>query len=189
VTLRIKLEADGKDDAGFTSVVQRLVDGILRTVVPTEFYIVKIDNWFGVRWYCFAHKMLGALGVHSYDLRVPPFVPHRVVSQRYWIREAGAAPEYRRMRAPLSLHVDQPSAENRSRRVDALCPDAALIWWSGNTRANGRGSVMAYLPAPHGHVGWYAGARRVARDWRFADVKNTSHAELESLAAESAMPG
>ncbi len=59
-------------------------------------------------------------------------------------------------------------------------PGRAAFWWSGNTRSNGRGALMAYLPSEY----WYAAYRRTDR-WVLGQTKHTSAAELAAYAHSS----
>jgi hypothetical protein len=49
---------------------------------PRELHLVTIDGWFSQRWLDFSHKELGAVRFATMDLRVPPFVPSRVLTTR-----------------------------------------------------------------------------------------------------------
>jgi hypothetical protein len=82
-----------------------------------------------------------------------------------------------------------------------VCPSAAVFWWSGDTRRNQRGCLMAYLPTTvglddankgsprdrailkaDGHTGWYAEFKKVD-EWRVANALCTTAQELSSYAA------
>jgi hypothetical protein len=174
-------ELDADDDPDFGHAMQRAVLGALRVAKPPEVYLVKVDNWFGPKWLAFSHKALGALGIASSDLRIPPFVPGRVVHERYFVR-ADEHGDYVSADAPLTLHIRQTSSANAARRVSSLCPHAALFWWSGSTRSTGRGALMAYIPAPSGHVHWYAELTRMTQ-WRSGTMRGITKAALASYQA------
>ena len=175
------LDLHSSDDIGFVHIVRPIMEGVVQIHEPSEIYLVKIANWFGSRWLSFSHKTLGALGIGYYELRVPPFVPRRVVSETFLVRRRTA---YESESAPARLHIEQTSASNASRKVSALAPQAALFWWSGATRSNGRGSLMAHVPSPQGHAGWYAEFKKDG-DWKVANALCTTAAEIASLAAAS----
>ena len=147
--------------------------------------VVKIDAWFEIKWLGFSHKVQGAFGLSVLDdLVVPPFVPNRVVSERSYKRagsgfaEAAGGPR---------LHVDEPSEANARRKLRDSHPSAALFWWTGNTRASGRGALMAYLPTADGHTGWYTGLKRDG-GWGFVDLHGVGVAQLRALEAGVADP-
>lgn len=172
---------DDDDDLGFIRAVMPIVDGVLRVVEPPEFHLVKIDNWFGAKWLGFSNKILGAAGVHRRaTLRVPPFVPTRVVAQRFFRRAPNG--EYVGEPTTVYLHVDQTSEANAKRLMSIVCPNAAVIWWSGSTRENQRGSLMVYYPTPEGHGGWYTELEYVD-GWKVANTLCTTTRELSSLAS------
>ena len=185
-------DLDDNDDIGFVHQVRPIVAGVLRTVEAAEVYVVKIDNWFGDRWLGFSHKLLGAAGVsYRKTLRVPPFVPARVVSQRFYRRGIDGA--YVEEDSAPSLHVDQTSEGNARRLMAAVCPRAAVFWWSGATRANQRGSLMAYFPTlvrdetliPIGaHGGWYVDFKKIG-EWSIGKTRRTTAHELSTFAATS----
>lgn len=170
------LTIDREDDIGFIHSIRPLIFGAVTASAAREVYVVKIDTWFGPKWLGFSHKVLGALAIWQSRLRLPPFVPSRVRSESYRsITHHGSS-------RTQPLHVKQTSSENHGRTVDAVCPHAALFWWSGSTLPNGRGCLMSYLPTPSGHTCWYAEFRRAAA-WQPAELRNTSRPELERYAA------
>lgn len=181
-TRALSLDRGDDDDEAFTDWAARVIDGVLRTLTPSDLHVVKIDSWFGEKWRGFSYKRIGAFGVHNtVELRVPPFIPSRVVRQCNYVRElSGGYFAYRRGPA---LHIHQTSGANDRRLVSKLFPNAALFWWSGATSAHGRGSLMAYLPISTGHTAWYAElARASVGSWRVSRAAGISAEELAALA-------
>jgi hypothetical protein len=179
----LALDLDDGDDIGFVHALQPVIVGVVRVVEPSEVYLVKIDSWFGTSWLGFSHKILGKIGINQSPLRVPPFVPGRVRSQSFY-RHADSA-RYQRADSPLQLHVEQPGSENARRLMSTLCPAAAAFWWSGDTRRNRRGCLMAYLPSQGDHIGWYAEYRLTDR-WIVGRTRRTTAQELADYAAARA---
>lgn len=173
----LAFDLDEKDDTRFVEHhVKPLVAGVLRIANPLEVYLVKVDTWFGEKWLGFSNKELGAFGVQNRDtLRVPPFVPARIRAQRFFRRVGDHA------YAASNLHVAQTSKANARRLMSIVCPNAAVFWWSGESRPNGRASLMAYLPTSEGHAGWYVEFKRV-EDWSTATTLGTTTAELAAYA-------
>jgi len=105
-------------------------------------------------------------------------VPARVISQRDYLRGEGG----RHVAYPSAppLHISQPSEDNSRRLVSTLYPDAALFWWSGSSRANGRGSLMAYLPqaGATGHAAWYAELALTTSNWAVSKTSGISAVDL-----------
>lgn len=100
------------DDApDFIGYIERVVNGIVRRHCPDTIALVKIDNWFGSNWLGFSGKALGALGVWNKprnmpadNIRIPPFVPARVVSQRRFV-----GPNYEEVPKGKPIHIRVPS--------------------------------------------------------------------------------
>jgi hypothetical protein len=177
------------DDPAFVDAVLRTLTGVVRATEPNDLFVVKIDSWFGRRWLAFSNKVLGAFGIAYPDLRIPPFVPNRVLAHDYFVRDALDG-NYRSAKAPFRLHIHQVSSANERRKVSKLCPTSLLFWWSGNTIQTGRGALMAYLPAPEGHASWYAELTR-ASGWCSGNMKGITSQQLEyfqSLGNGTPMP-
>jgi hypothetical protein len=112
---------------------------------------------------------------------VPPFVPARILAQQRFLRADDGG--YERSVSLMALHVKQSSEDNFRRLMSTVCPQAAVFWWSGSSLHNRRGCVMAYLPTPSGHTGWYADFRYTDR-WSVAGTVHTSARELSDYAAD-----
>lgn len=110
--------------------------------------LTKIDNDFGSKWLGFSGKALGALGVWhnpSYhpanNVRIPPFVPNRVVSQRRF-----SGPAYGEIDGGKPIHKRIPSGMALNRMAVAEAPMSALVWYSGESEATGRGAGDTHWP-------------------------------------------
>ena len=176
----LALDLDDRDDIDFVHYLQPILAGALRQAAAPDAYVVKLDSWFGASWLGFSFKALGRLGVSNRrTLRVPPFVPTRVVSQRFYRRAPSG--RYDAGPAPVILHIVQTSEDNQRRLMSAVCPGAAALWWSGSSRPNQRACAMSYLPSDDGHVAWYAEFQRT-RAWTLVRTVGTSRHELAELA-------
>ena len=135
------------DSAEFLEKVRALAIGVARDCEPARLYILRIDNWFGPKWMHFAGKFTAgkgaAIGVHKSRLHVPPFVPNRVVGQRVL-----TGPGYEETVNMPPLHIECPSKQALSRQIADIDKDAAFVWFSAESEAQKRGSVMVYLPVP-----------------------------------------
>jgi len=185
------------DSAEFIEKARDLAVGVARDYVPARLYVVRIDNWFGPKWMHFAGKFTAgkrprgfptaAIGVHKTRLHVPPFVPHRVVAERVFV-----GPDFEETVAAAPLHIDCPSMEALLRRIADVDKDAAFVWFSGESEAQGRGSVMVYLPdafdeAAHRRGSlrdcdaFYAGFSQRSRNWEPAMLRGVSRGEVAHL--------
>ena len=170
------IEEKPNDDTAFLVYVNAVLAN-LRTHEVTGIYLTRIDGWFGERWIGFAGKTLGAAGVrYREDFHVPPFVPNRVLSTKYF-RLVGSG-EYVADTPPITLHITQRSESNFRRKLSDLTPDDALVWFTSDSAANGRGSLLAYVPAEGGHEAWFLGLTNNRGSWRINKSIGISSAEL-----------
>ena len=162
----VKLTRDDSHDPPFLDLAERVINGAAAIASADLLHIVRIDSWFGDRWYSFAGKTRGAVGVHSPGtLTVPPFHPHRVVSEARYRRGCPAVSVP--FRDPLHGHRSSESNLYHSFGGFGRIWTAPVVggWFSGNSAATGHGSVMAYTRTRGGTTGWYAGLERRG-DWR-----------------------
>lgn len=165
-----ELIAASDDDRGFVELVSGLIAGAMATHRSIDVLIYKIDNWFDHKWLGFSGKTLGALGVWSRPLTLPPFVSNRIIGEWHYRRhEVGDG--YRELGPSPGIHHRGWSARNLHRQVERIVPDSALFWFSGNTAAMGRGSLMAYVPVDdQEHWPWFVALARDG-EWRIARRK------------------
>jgi len=175
----LKLEARKRtDDPSYIGKVQRIINGAVAMCAPESVSLVRLDGWFGPRWFGFSHKVMGAFGVSYLDtLVVPPFVPKRVTQERTYRRTDSS---FVVKHGERPIHISQTSDENRHRNIHKLYPRRAFFWWSGASAESGRGVLMAYLPTPDSHIAWYAG---LVKDdaWRWVDRRRITLKELDAL--------
>ena len=128
------------DSVEFMQKLQAIIATISCEYEPQRLYIIRIDNWFGPKWMHFAGKFTAgkgaAMGVHKLALHVPPFVPHRVVVERVF-----AYPNFEEIVKP-PLHIECASSHALQRRISDVDKDAAFFWFSSQSEAQARGSVM-----------------------------------------------
>ena len=56
----VHLPPSGSDDRQFLDVVGRAINGEAALVAAESLHLVKIDSWFGDRWYSFSGKASSA---------------------------------------------------------------------------------------------------------------------------------
>lgn len=179
------------DSAEFLGKARALAIGVLRDYEPARLYVIRIDNWFGPKWMHFAGKFTAgkhaAIGVHKTRLYVPPFVPHRVLAQ--WVFEGQ---DYEETVVAAPLHIDCPSKQALSRRIEDIDKDAAFLWFSGASEAQRRGSVMVYLPVSSDATAkrrnrlrdcgaFYMGLSQRDGSWEPAMLRGISRSEVAHL--------
>ncbi len=175
----------------FIEKVRAIAIGVAQDFEPARLYVIRIDNWFGPKWMHFAGKFTAgkgaAIGVHKARLHVPPFVPHRVVAQRVIV-----GPDYEDTVAAAPLHIECPSKQALARRIADVDKGAAFVWFSGESEAKKRGSVMVYLPTVSDLKGrrqkllrstgaFYVGFSQRNEDWEPAMLRGISRGEVAHL--------
>jgi len=178
----MKITPEIDDAPDFVRQVEQVANGVIHLHAPETLVLIKIDSYFGSKWLGFSGKALGALGVWhnpSYhpanNVRIPPFVPNRVVSQRMF-----SAPAYEEIDGGKPIHKRIPSGIALNRTVATAAPNSALVWYSGESKATGRGAVMAYVPVGDSYWPWYA-ALETGEPWRITetwDIKREDSAGL-----------
>lgn len=154
----VELSPREGDDPAFIDRVGAIFEGALRASAPAELWIVRIDGFFDARWFRFAGKMLGALGVHTTEeLVLPPFHPHRVVDETRVVDEArvvtraGASAQH-----AARLHRAQPSEANLQNVLTRGDRSAAFLWFSSESAQHGVASAMSYVVDGADSAAWYA---------------------------------
>jgi len=179
------------DSAEFMKKVQALVMGVARDYEPARLYVIRIDNWFGPKWMHFAGKFTAgkgaAIGVHKRILHVPPFVPHRVVAERVFER-----PDFEVTVARPPLHIECTSKLALTRRIADIDNEAAFEWFSSESEAQKRGSIMVYLPVATAPTAsrrderrrtgaFYIGFSQREMNWEPVMLRGVSRGEVEHL--------
>ena len=174
------------DAAEFVEIVQSLAMGVVCEQQPKRLYVVRIDNWFGPKWLNFAGTFTvgkhASIGVHKKRLHVPPFVPSRVVSERVF-----AVPDFAEIALPAPLHIDCPSKIALTRQIENFGKNAVFIWFSSESEAQQRGSVMIYSTAAFAisakNLGFYVGFAHKDGSWQPSMLRGISRTELDGLQA------
>jgi hypothetical protein len=179
------------DSAEFVEKARGIAVGVAQDYAPARLYVVRIDNWFGPRWMHFAGTFTAgkhaSVGAHKMNLRVPPFVPHRVVAERVFVGS-----DYEETFAAEPLHIDCPSKLALTRRIADVDKEAAFLWFSGESEAQGRGAVMVYLTAGSNAIArrrnglrgcgaFYVGMSHRDGDWEPAMLRGVSRGEVAHL--------
>jgi hypothetical protein len=163
--MQTQVTAGETDDSGFVLLLNSLLLGLISQRAPKELWIIQIDNWFDHKWLGFSG--MGAIAsnipIDGYDtvkaesyqekLTFPPFTPNRVVSQFSYVR---VGTEYVESPLPALPHsIERRRSEiNLRRRIENFSQSAVFVWYSANTLANGRASVMVYDIADNSMQCW-----------------------------------
>jgi hypothetical protein len=184
------------DDPALIGIFNSLLDGLLNYSYPEELYLVRINNWFDHKWLGFSGygsatsgrldlggRFLGMFESVKVELcndklTLPPFTPNRIVSQRCYARSESAYIE-----APLRpphRFTKQSSELNIHRRVEDAFHSACLVWYSTNTIANDRASLMAYTVNDGKTESWYCSFQRKSA-WNLDSTKGISKEKLQAF--------
>jgi len=161
----IELHQTDEDDINFTNRMRKIVLGALLLYKPQEVYVVHIDNWFDWKWLPFSLEEL------------PPFSPNRVLDQQHFTWDATTSAYLPSERGEI-LHKAQATSEHRNqRRLSKISAPTSFVWYSGNTRKNDAGSLLAYFRIPDGE-GSYVAFKRKSDLWEIKRVIGTTEPEL-----------
>lgn len=163
------------DDAGFLSLIQRILNGAVAETQTREVYLVQIDNWFDHKWLGWhsrwSHKAIA-------ELRVPSFNPNRVCSEKHFACDMDSS-AWNSIDMPAPLHIRQQVRRWAAKPIEQISKSAAFAWYSGNTEMNKVGSLMFYLTGPDLHA-WYASCQKSER-WVVTDEFHITKGELKSF--------
>ena len=178
------------DDPFFIERVDRILRRIAATLEPHQLWLVQIDNWFDHKWLRFSgigtvDFPLPALGVGEHGaleefwqdrLTFPPFAPNRVLGQWSFVRQGDSYVEKPLFKLPHSFER-QSSDANLQRRVQDFADSAVFIWYSSNSVANGRNSLMVYAVGNGKTMAWFASLVR-ENDWELRSTKGVSREQV-----------
>lgn len=169
---------DESDDPMFISMITRIINGAILATDPKEVYLVHIDNWFDNKWLSYSGKFGGMCPSWNAKTTLPPFVPGRVLSEKFFTKLGFQTENFVLTKSEEKLHVFQFSHDNSRRLIKDYSPLGSFFWFSGNSKANERGSLMAYLLGPEGSWLWYAGFIKKG-EWGLGKIVGISKEELK----------
>lgn len=176
---------DKNDDSTFLIQLSKVIAGISKSYKPEEIYLTKIDNWFGEKWFGFAGKSMGVLGLWSdiekSKLIVPPFNPSRVVSEERFSHDKKTG-EFLSKPIEIKIHKKQQSWKNLKRFIDQISSSAIFVWYSGNTFKNSMASLLVYVISANGlEDGWYVSFEKNGIEWKIKDTLGITSRLLEKM--------
>ena len=192
MNLDIKEIAD--DDTEFIQGLTRLVSEAIRQYNPVEIFLIRVDNWFDVKWFAFAGKAkieintgidainseVRAFWEDGNDVTIPPFVPHRIVEQlhmKYLNKSLSLLGSDSRF---IHSTEKKSSSANLNNRLLDHSASALFIWFSSKSKSNGRASMMLYRTYEQKVGGWYVSFIR-QQNWTVDRVRNKERDLIERL--------
>jgi hypothetical protein len=190
-----QIVAGETDDLSFIELLNDLVKGLAADLASKRLWIIQVDNWFDHKWLRFSGNgaVASSIPVDGWDTvkaeffqdepTFPPFTPNRILSQRSYVRTADG---YKETTFPPLPHEPQrqPTNANLHRRVRDFDRPALFVWYSSNSLANGRGSVMVYNSKSDRVECWFAGFKRDGV-WALHAIKGTNKSSVEKLIAKT----
>ncbi|MFC5862808.1 hypothetical protein ACFPT7_10940 [Acidicapsa dinghuensis] len=180
----MRIEASENDAVGFVAAVNEVIEGLLRNEKPESLIVIKVDNWFGQKWLGFSGLPIPHVAAfyRGSGTRIPPFVPNRVVSQRRF-----TAPYYEEVDAGSPIHQKIRSRHALRRKASEIAPGTLLVWYSGESEKDKRGSLMAYIPDGNSYRYWYAQWQDV-NGWHVVQTDGIKQPDLLKLLSSTDSP-
>ncbi len=175
----MKLKHYNNDDPAFLFRLNHIIAGAIRYARPKQAHIVKVDNWFGSRWRCFAGSLSGR-DLHPEDqLALPPFAPKRVLSETSYRRYGD---QLKRCDAKRLHDTKIIPSVAMPFYLDEKMPSCVFIWYSGNTANQDRGTLMVYeVEKGENQRAWYAELQKRDGIWSVSSAIGTSVNEICAL--------
>lgn len=176
----IYLHPKPEDDARFIEQVEEIVCGASELYRPAKIYVTHISGWFDHKWLGFSGKVYGALGVWKAPLTLPPFHPHRVLSQNTYEWEPGGEEYLKANERGRHLHGYQESAQNLRREIGRRHSSVMYVWYSGDTARLEHSSLMVYVNTSEHQTRWFAAFGR-REEWKIDSCMEVSKELLAEL--------
>jgi hypothetical protein len=192
--MNLNIKEYQNDDPEFLQGLSRLISETINRYNSPDVFLIRIDNWFDVKWFGFAGKAKVGIdtGLDSIssevkpfwkthgDVTFPPFSPNRIVEQnhlKYTKSSLKPAGEESRLVHPIQR---RRSSENLDIRVLEFCPSGLFIWFSSKSLSNGRASLMLYRTNQGKLNAWYVSFKQ-GKQWYIDRVRNNYKEFIELL--------
>lgn len=165
------------DDIKFIGIVSQILNNSILINKPDEVYFVEIDHRFDYKWLAFSHKVLGELGIwREGNLRIPPFVPEKVVEEIYFQLENKKFIQ----KQAQPLHIRQNSQDNTYRKIKLLSDSAVFLCYSDDTKTNSQANLMFYSVLQNTENYWFVSFINNG-NWQIRGTRNISKKEIQNL--------
>lgn len=168
------IQQDETDDAALVVPFDQLILDLATRIEVSCIIVVRINNWFDEKWYGFAGKKAVVVesGIPNHNTRVdpfwrggtevtvPPFTPNRVLTESWFLLREGQYVSSPVLNKPMHPREKRASHANLPNRLLDISENAMFIWFSANSRTNGRASALSYRTRVDHIGGWYASFRR-----------------------------
>lgn len=143
------------DDPKFYGKILVLLETLAKKHLPKYIYVIRISKWFDHTWLHFSGvgRVTSDAGPPAETtlrefwqdkLTLPPFNPKQIGDEYCFIKDEDD--EYLRVFHHPWLHRRklEPSSKNLNNRMERLTDSGLFVWFSSQTMANKRGSIMVY---------------------------------------------
>ena len=173
----IDIRPDSSDAIDFASIVERIIDNLIRIYNFDEISIVKVKNWFDHKWLNYSGKSIihfegtpnpdkvAITNVWKKKITVPPFNPNRILDEKLIRRKGHSNPIFEKV-----LHKVQRSTDNLDNYIHLISDKGLLVWYSSNSKINNQGCIMVYMIENDDIDSWYVSFEN-RYDWIVKDSK------------------
>jgi hypothetical protein len=96
-------------------------------------------------------------------VRVPAFHPHRIVTEKYFVRGGNGELKEQVITKPLHSRVKHAYLPQAQPQIARLSRSAVFAWYSRQAKANRAASLMIYIAIDGDVSTWYAGFKYTDR--------------------------
>jgi hypothetical protein len=187
-----KIKTEEGDAVEFIHQINSIMEALVDNYDIGEVVFVRIKNWFNHKWLNFSGKAIVHFQttlpdwgreesldpVWMKEITIPPFNPNRVLASKFIrVRDTGNE------RVAQAIHGYRRSTETGRNPVKEYTSDGLLLWYSSNTIANQKGSLMVYISQNDQVTSWYALFENIG-GWKITRSKGIDRDQLQSLADE-----
>ncbi len=177
------LTENENDNPNFILNCEKIIQNRINLWKPTDIFVTRIDNWFDGKWMNYAGSELHAISFWNFQdiLTIPPFHPNRVESSDFYQK---TAEQYVKNKNQKTLHILQESCKNLKRYISEFSTDGLFIWYSGNSKANERGTLMCYFIRESETLPFFI-TLSGKKNWDVSQTKGVLRKEIQSIIDES----
>lgn len=182
------------DDPEFIEVLKGVVSGLIELHAPERLFLIRIKNWFDIRWLNFSGKGVvhfpasffcneneTALDVfHQKQTVFPPFTPKRVLVE-FHFEKSGDFYEETTSSRPIYADVLTYSSDYLHRRIADFAPSGVFLWYASNTAVTGRGSIMVFVSENRTVTTWFASLYLKGGQWEVYRTKDLRREHFDLL--------
>lgn len=171
------LKEKNNDNPNFILNCEKITHNLIEFWKPTEIFVNRIDNWFDQKWMGFSGTIMHKISVWKGETTAPPFHPNRVELSEFYEKTAG---RYMKKENPKTLHIYQESKDNLKRHISEFTNDGLFVWYSGNSKVNGVGTLMCYLVRESECRPFFITLTE-KKEWSVSQTKGISQKEINEI--------